>query len=156
MILFKIKSRALVIGSCITMGDPKSNISHLHSHVVCMQNISLTIVILFLPFILVNKSCDHRATYKEMFGSTIHNLIRTSIGHPLMCLVMPKIKLITSDRALRSLKFHINSISNAQNPFISQLCIQNYISNLVAIQFSGANANLWYNSKLSSFRPHAT
>ena len=65
-------------------------------------------------FILVNESCNRQSTCKERFGGTIPNLIRTYIAHPLTCLVMPQTNLITSDRALRSLKFHINSISNTQ------------------------------------------
>ena len=123
IILFKIKFRALLIGSCTTMGGPKSNI--FHSYMVCLQYISLIIILLFLPFILVNESWDHQTTYKEKFRSTIPNLIRISIAHPLKCLVIPQTNSVTSDRAPRFVEFHINLISNAQNPFISQLGIHN-------------------------------
>ena len=120
MILFQIKFRALVIRPCTTMGGPielpNSNISH--SHMVCIQNISLIIILLFLAFIVMNESCDHRATFKERFGTIIPNLMRTSIAHPLKYLVLPQTNIITLDRAPRSLEFHINTLSNAQDPFI--------------------------------------
>ena len=110
------------------LGNAPPCAMRLVSRMVCVQNVYLIIVLLYFYSYLLMICAPVESPGKEKLGNIIWNLIKTSIAHLLKCLFVPQSNSITSYWALRSLVFHINLISNAQDLLISQLWIHNYTS----------------------------